>query len=887
MEKVTFAGQSQCTTIGSVAFASASINEINLPKSIKTIGRMAFVECDKLVKIDIASDSVTIGKYAFATNVTLDTDVDVNGYVIDYICGDICPFTGEIYVNNSKVKKACIDNETVDSNSVIIRKYDIELYVKNGNSWTKKVTRKVGYNDSVQLSSIAPKAASGYSYVWYKDQNFRNYASNTIRRASKDGVYRLYGKNRENLYNIIFMANNGSTYSYRKEDVRYTETVSLPQGITPAVDGYVFDSWNTKADGTGTTYTGTVSKLTTGKEIVLFAVYKKWYSTRWFGLINANHGRLYYRSIQSSLSRDDKVENSVSREFLQRSVTYAYVDAAGNNKEIEKQLTDIADGAGWIALDAWNDSYYIQQYPNIDKKSDFTDDQAIPSDMDRTLIPNAVYKNLTVRFDGSTAENTMDDVVCVRGRLNGWQLNNKLQKEGYEFAGWTVSQLDVTSVEDADGGSDEPVILVSASDIKDNRISEAQIFALYMFADPNQVVTLKPVWNEPEKYNVIFKAGGGTGSMQTVTLECGRNSRLPECTFKKKGCLFAGWAIDGEDTVKYADGAIINRSAKDGDMRLKAMWKPITYKLVYNANGGQGFMPSEDVASASVHTLRSNAYEKSGEKFNGWNTEADGSGRLYKDGSQLQYEPVEEGETFNLYADWSVDSVTIIFDANGGSVSKAQKVVGFGETCGVLPDARRDGYEFLGWFTRRNGGTQYSSGTTVDSDSDITLYAHWEAKKYTVTFNGNGGTGVTTASKTIMAGKSLGTLPTAKKDKAIFAGWYTSPNGGSRVSASFKVDRNYTFYAHWTDKTRSVRVTFNIPKIKNVKGYEVQYSTSAGFGGASSVYGAVRETNQYVTQVGGLKAGTKYYFRARAYAVKNGKKIYGSWSGVSSKTTSK
>ena len=82
-------------------------------------------------------------------------------------------------------------------------------------------------------------------------------------------------------------------------------------------------------------------------------------------------------------------------------------------------------------------------------------------------------------------------------------------------------------------------------------------------------------------------------------------------------------------------------------------------------------------------------------------------------------------------------------------------------------------------------------------------------------------------------------------------------------------------------------MTFNVQKIKNTAGYEVQYSTSSGFGGAGTVYGKVSGGNVYVTQVGGLKAGTRYYFRARSYAIKNGRKTYGSWSSVSSKTTSK
>ena len=39
--------------------------------------------------------------------------------------------------------------------------------------------------------------------------------------------------------------------------------------------------------------------------------------------------------------------------------------------------------------------------------------------------------------------------------------------------------------------------------------------------------------------------------------------------------------------------------------------------------------------------------------------------------------------------------------------------------------ATRAGYGFVGWFTAKNGGSEVLSTNTVDSESDITLYAHW------------------------------------------------------------------------------------------------------------------------------------------------------------------
>jgi len=70
---------------------------------------------------------------------------------------------------------------------------------------------------------------------------------------------------------------------------------------------------------------------------------------------------------------------------------------------------------------------------------------------------------------------------------------------------------------------------------------------------------------------------------------------------------------------------------------------------------------------------------------------------------------------------------------------------------------------------------------------------------YTVTFNANGGI-VSPTSMTITEGEPYGELPTPRRDKYTFDGWYTSASGGSRVTSSttVKLTGDQTLYAHWT-----------------------------------------------------------------------------------------
>lgn len=142
---------------------------------------------------------------------------------------------------------------------------------------------------------------------------------------------------------------------------------------------------------------------------------------------------------------------------------------------------------------------------------------------------------------------------------------------------------------------------------------------------------------------------------------------------------------------------------------------------------------------------------------------------------------------------------TVTFDKNGGNdPSSASKTVTYGSTYGTLATCTRTGYTFAGWYTAASGGTQVTSGTTVSITADQTLYAHWTANTYTVTFNTNGGT-TPTASKSVTYASTYGTLPTPTRSGYAFLGWYTAASGGTQVTSSTTVSitANQTLYAHW------------------------------------------------------------------------------------------
>lgn len=148
-----------------------------------------------------------------------------------------------------------------------------------------------------------------------------------------------------------------------------------------------------------------------------------------------------------------------------------------------------------------------------------------------------------------------------------------------------------------------------------------------------------------------------------------------------------------------------------------------------------------------------------------------------------------------------ISSHTVYFDANGGSVPTQSKSVAYNSTYGTLPTPTKDYYCFDGWFTTQTGGTKVNSDDIFTGDTDITLYAHWSPKQYTVCFNGNGGT-ANTPSKTVSYNSTYGSLPSAQRDYYDFAGWYTAASGGTRIydSTVFTGSSDITLYAHWEQK---------------------------------------------------------------------------------------
>lgn len=176
--------------------------------------------------------------------------------------------------------------------------------------------------------------------------------------------------------------------------------------------------------------------------------------------------------------------------------------------------------------------------------------------------------------------------------------------------------------------------------------------------------------------------------------------------------FISGWSdnMAGEDPSDYfsSDGDSWSIGLNTaGDAVLGSQCTTITL----NSNGGT--LPEYSLVEGAALPIPT----KTGYTFAGW-YENPGFG-----GSPVTDVPTGSTVGLTFYAKWTPNAYTVTFDANGGSVSQTSAVTVAGKLTS-LPTPAYDGYDFLGWFTDKEGGDKVTTDTVFTADSVI--YAHWQ-----------------------------------------------------------------------------------------------------------------------------------------------------------------
>lgn len=194
------------------------------------------------------------------------------------------------------------------------------------------------------------------------------------------------------------------------------------------------------------------------------------------------------------------------------------------------------------------------------------------------------------------------------------------------------------------------------------------------------------------------------------------------------GYNFLGWTTDNSSAYVSSPVQAYNGST----YTLYAMWQPIYYYtyITYHYNGGSGsYSEGQQVSYSSVNSSRTITLDtptKANYTFLGWGTSSSSADI----GTQLQVSstsPVYK----TLYAVWRRNTITVTYNANGGSGGPGSQTVNTNSSFNINGSnyPTRNNYIFKGWSTSSSAKTAtYKKGATPSistGTSNITYYAVW------------------------------------------------------------------------------------------------------------------------------------------------------------------
>lgn len=169
----------------------------------------------------------------------------------------------------------------------------------------------------------------------------------------------------------------------------------------------------------------------------------------------------------------------------------------------------------------------------------------------------------------------------------------------------------------------------------------------------------------------------------------------------------------------------LNSAYNGGTVNLTNIGPP-TFTLMYkgSTNDDYGFPASQTAAANSTITLSTHTPARTGYTFKHWNTKQDGTGTAYAPGASYK----GTTGTLYLYAQWTINTYTVSYNANGGLNAPPNQTKTYGTTLTLSTAVpTRQHYTFLGWGVSASSTTvSYAAGASYTANADVTLYAIWE-----------------------------------------------------------------------------------------------------------------------------------------------------------------
>ena len=391
---------------------------------------------------------------------------------------------------------------------------------------------------------------------------------------------------------------------------------------------------------------------------------------------------------------------------------------------------------------------------------------------------------------------TADDMTYTGHTFKGWYDNEGLTGDpvtaigGTEmgnkeyWAKWEINQYTIT-FDTAGGSAIAPITqdYGTAITAPADPTREGYTFAGWDTAIPATMpahnMTITAQWTV-NQYTITFDTDGGS-EVAPITQDYGSAITAPAAP-TREGYTFTGW----DKTIPATMPA--------GDMTITAQWTVNQYTITYDLDGGTAEgNPDTYTVETDAFTLKNPT--RPGYTFTGWS----GTDLTGEDNLTVTIPAGSTGDR-SYTAHWSLNTYSITYDLNGGTVSGNPDFYTVESAAITLNQPTRIGYTFTGWSgTNLTGEDNLTVTIPTGSIGNRSYTAHWSLNTYSITYDLDGGTAFGNPDSYTVESAAI-TLNEPTKAGYVFTGWSGTDLVGEdnltvTIPAGSIGDRRYT--AHW------------------------------------------------------------------------------------------
>ena len=712
------------------------------------------------------------------------------------------------YTANWSINSYYLDlNGTLDGASVSnISGYGTaDIYI-NGTLKASAVAdfyQQFAYGSKYEIKNI--KATAGHTY--------NGVQSGSLTGTIGAGNVAVSLKFTSNAYTVSFNYNKPTTdgtivnAGTTSKAVTFNSTYgTLP---TPTLNGYAFAGWYTAA--TNGTKVSDTTKYTTAGNSTLYA--------HW----NLNTYSISYTLNGGSISGQPTSYNVNTATFTLPAPTragYTFIGWTGSNGTTAQKSVSIAKNstgnksytANW-SLNTYTISYNLNGGNISGQKTSYnvtTDAFTLPvptrngytftgwtgtglssatktvtvtkgSTGNRSYTANWSANKYTVSYNANGGSGSMSQDTATFGESYTAK-SNSFSRTGYTFAGWNES---------ADGkGSDWT-----------SWIGKPWTW------NYTKSITLYAQWTK-NTYSISYNLNGGNLSGQKTSYDVTTEAfTLPTPT--RNGYSFTGWTGTG---LSSATKSVTVAKGSTGNKSYTANWSANGYTISFNYNkpttdgaiGNAGTTSKAVIFDSAYGTLP--APTLNGYSFAGWYTAATNGTKI---SDAMKYTTAGNS---TLYVHWNLNTYSISYTLNGGSISGQPTSYNVNTATFTLPAPTRAGYTFIGW-TGSNGTTaQKSVPIAKNSTGNKSYTANWSLNTYTISYNLNRGN-ISGQKTSYDVTTEAFTLPVPTRNGYAFTGWtgtgLSSATKTVTVAKGSTGNRSYT--ANWSANGYTISFNYNKP----------------------------------------------------------------------------